>query len=137
MFVIVPSGGHHGVVLLGSAGLARRGRGGSQLSVRQRLLLGQLPTGDDPGAQLGERDALVRVGREDAGQRVVQFIRHGQDGLEEVPAARVGAVGRVLGRRLLPRVAPAGQVDEDHAQAPDVVGGAVVKGPPGGGIQAF
>lgn len=87
--------------------------------------------------QLRQSNALVRVDGEDAGQDVVQLVRQRQNGLEEARVAGIGAVRRVLDGGLLPRVTAAGQVDQDDAEAPDIVGRAVVVGALGVLSQAF
>lgn len=80
---------------------------------------------------------MLRAGVEDAGQDVIQVIRHGEDGLEKIPGLGIGSVCRVLERGLLPRVTPTGQVDQDNSEAPNIIRGAHVIRLPGRGVQTF
>jgi len=98
---------------------------------------GKPPACLDPGLQLGQSNPLVRVPGENPSQDVVQFIRHWEDALEGIWATGIGPVGGVLERGLLPWVASTGQVDQDHSEAPDIIGGAEVKRSPGIVVQAF
>lgn len=49
------------------------------------------------------------------------MVTDGEDRAKEVGVGEVGAEGLVRGTGLLPRVAAAGEVDEDDAERPDVV----------------
>jgi hypothetical protein len=75
-----------------------------------------------PLNQLREGNPGGRVQVEDPPQDGIALISDRQDGLEEVGILPVGLVGGVLNRRTLPRVAAAGQVNQDHAKGPDIVG---------------
>ena len=93
------------------------------------LLVGRLSEGSaghDAGTELGESDAHLGVRVEDAAKDVIEVIGQRQDGLEESRLAHESTVGGILKRGLLPRVATTSQVDEDHSQTPDIIGGAHV-----------
>lgn len=65
--------------------------------------------------------AAVRVHLEDPLEDEMEFVRDGQDGLEEVPVTHEGLESAVIKARALPWVAAAGEVHQNHAQRPDVV----------------
>lgn len=91
----------------------------------------------DAALQLGHRDAVLRVALEDHAQDVIQLIRQGEDGLQEVPVPGERSVGGILQRGLLPRIPATCQVDKNDAEGPDIVGSTAVRGVPRGLIQAF
>lgn len=76
---------------------------------------------EDLATEFLERDAHGRVESEDALEDAVGVVGDGEDRAKEVGVAEVGAEGLVGGAGLLPRVATAGEVDEDDAERPDVV----------------
>lgn len=55
---------------------------------------------------------------------MVQFVRHGENGLQELRIAGEGSVGGILERGLLPWVASTCEVYQDDTEAPDIIGGA-------------
>lgn len=86
--------------------------------------------------QLRHSNPHGRVARKYPPQNVVQFIRHGEDGLQKFWVASVCPVGGIFKGGLLPRVASTGEVHQNNTQAPDIIGGTVV-GRPVGWFQAF
>lgn len=80
-----------------------------------RATLNQIP-------KFGKFDSSRRVGIEDPPQNGIQLVRDGKNGPQEVGVLHESAEGRVLQGGLLPRVAATGQVDEDDAQRPYVIG---------------
>lgn len=89
---------------------------------------GESSAEDDGPSELLEGDAFARVRIKDLSEDGVEFVREGKDGLEKVGVTEVGGVGLVAGVSSLPGVASTGEVDEDHAEGPDVVGGRLVAG---------
>lgn len=73
--------------------LADVSRGGRR---RGRCVSSQSGAGLDHVPKLGDGDPLLRVGVEDASQDLVEVVGDGEDGLEKVRGASIGAVGRVL-----------------------------------------
>jgi hypothetical protein len=95
------------------------------------LLASESGAGDHHLSKLRDSDPVLRNWIEDTGQDFVHIIRDGEDSLEEILGAGVGPISRILVRGLLPWVASTSQVDEDDAEAPDIVGSAHVVGLPG------
>lgn len=83
-------------------------------------------TSEDGIPQLRDSDPGVGVGVEYSPQDGIKLVGDGQDGAEKVGVLHEGAEGRVLKRGLFPWVAAAGEVDQNDAQGPDVVGGRLV-----------
>lgn len=57
---------------------------------------------------------------------MVQFVRHGENGLQKLRVAGEGSVDGILERGLLPWVASTCEVYQDDTEAPDIIGGAEV-----------
>lgn len=94
-----------------------RGRG-----IREFDLGGEARAAENQGPEVGDRDPARGIAFEDAPQDAVQVWGQGQNGAEESGVLEVGAEGGVLDRGALPWIAAAGQVDQNDAQAPDIVG---------------
>lgn len=82
----------------------------------------------DQFTKLPDGNPLGRVALEDAAEDVDHLVRQGQDRLEKKGILQISTETGVLNGCTLPRVAATGQVDEDDAQAPDVVGSGCVAG---------
>lgn len=116
----------------GAVGIVDRLRRGRRS--RQGLggrLNSELRARENAVPELRQRNSLIWVASEDPSQDVVQFVRQGENSLEEIRASRKGTVSGILKRSLLPGVATTGQVDQNDTKAPDIVGGAEVERPPG------
>lgn len=83
---------------------------------------GEVREGNYARPQVSKRYARPRVGVEDATEDGIEFVGEREDGAEEGGIVEVGEVGFILQTGPLPWVAPAGQVDEDDTEGPDVVG---------------
>ena len=77
---------------------------------------------EDEVAELGDADPLGGIALEDASEDLVQLGGEREDGTEETGVLEVGPEGGIFGGGPFPRVPPAGQVYEDDAETPDVVG---------------
>lgn len=71
--------------------------------------------------QFGKRDTNLRIDGEDALQDLVAGVRYWQDVWQELWILDECAEGIVIGRGLPPRIAAAGEIDENDAQSPDIV----------------
>lgn len=83
---------------------------------------GKLRAFQDHGAQFRNGDPLSWVALEDAAQDTDHLIGQRKNGLEKVRILQVGPECGILGRGTLPGVAATGQVDQDYAQTPDIIG---------------
>lgn len=98
---------------------------GKRRGWRLRVLIGQSGqpgTVDDGLTEFLDRDPLVRVTFEDASQDQVQIERDGQNGAQELGILQERAESGILGRGLFPGITPTGQVDQNDAEAPYIVG---------------
>lgn len=116
----VPSSGD----LDGDLGLKNLGwgwlsRGGSRVHHR----VGEPGAVHNHLAQFWDGDPLGWVAFEDTAQNVDHLRGQGQDGLEEERILEIGPESGILERGAFPGVATTGQVDQHHAETPDVIGG--------------
>ena len=77
---------------------------------------------EDHLSDLGDGGSLSRVEIKDVPENGVKLQGNGKDGPQELRVLHESPEGAVLGRSTLPRVASAGEVDENDSKAPDVVG---------------
>jgi hypothetical protein len=77
---------------------------------------------EDHLSDLGNGSSLSRVEVKDAPENGVKLQRNGKDSPQELGVLHESPEGAVLGRSTLPGIAPAGEVDKNDSQAPDVVG---------------
>ena len=73
-------------------------------------------------AELRDADPLGRIALEDASEDLIQLGGEREDGTEETGILEVGPEGGILGRGPFPGIPPTGQIYEDDAETPDVVG---------------
>ena len=76
---------------------------------------------ENPFPKLLDGDSLQWVTFEDPPEDRVQLGREGKDGCQKVGVLEIRPKSGILGRGPLPRIATTGQVDQNHAQGPDIV----------------
>lgn len=87
---------------------------------------GEVGAVDNSLLQLSNGDPLLWVSLKNPAKDVVQVIRQRQDGLQKLRILGEGLVCGILNGRLLPWVTATGEIDQNHAKGPDVVGCASV-----------
>ena len=97
-------------------------RVGEERKTRCSVLEGESRTLQNHRAELGKRDALVGIAVEGAAKNLVEVVGDWKDSLEEARVTSEGGKGGVVHGCTFPRVTSAGEIDEDDAQRPDVVG---------------
>lgn len=85
-------------------------------------LAGQLWATENSLLQLGKRHPLSRVQIKNSSQNVVEIIREGQDRFEEAAVLHVSTESGIVHGSPLPGVTATGQVDQDDAKGPDIIG---------------
>ena len=117
--------GWNGLQAVRADWLLHRGVGRSLWAVvvhgRLLLLLAKLRASQDAVAECVQGDASLGVDIKDALQDPVQAGRDGQNGLKKARVPQEGTEGGVIRAGALPWVAATDQVDQNHAQAPDVI----------------
>ena len=88
---------------------------------RRRRLHGEAGTLDDELPQLRDGDPLQGVTLKDPPQDGVQLGRERENGLEEIGVLEVRPERGIFSRSPLPWVAATGQIDQNHAQGPDII----------------
>jgi len=82
----------------------------------------------DAALELGNSDALAWIHLKDEAENRVELGGDWKDAAEEVGLGHESTEGAVGGVGPLPWVAAAGEVDEDDAEGPDIVGNSIVGG---------